>query len=243
MELRDRVALITGAARRVGRAIALRLADAGCHVAVHYHRSERDAEQTAAACRARGVRAITLAADLADTPATAALPGAVVSALGRLDVLVNNASVFERMTADQFTLDAWEHTLRVNLTAPMVLIDAARNELVRNRGAVINLCDAATRRPAAAYTAYHASKAGLETLTSVLARGLAPAVRVVGVAPGVAEWPPGYDAALRERLTARIPLGRACTFEEVAALVHFLLAEGDYITGEIVRIDGGWFAA
>lgn len=240
MQLRDRVALVTGGARRIGRAIALRLADGGCHVAIHYHTSAADAEQTAADCRNRGVRALALRADLVDAAATAALPAAVVRQLGRIDVLVNNASIFERMSGEPFSLGAWDRTLRVNLTAPMLLTDAARAELVRNRGAVINLCDAATRHPVAAYAAYHASKAGLETLTKLLARAMAPDVRVVGVAPGVADWPPDYDAALRARLTARIPLGRAGTPEEVAALVHFLLAEGDYITGEVVRIDGGW---
>jgi NAD(P)-dependent dehydrogenase (short-subunit alcohol dehydrogenase family) len=243
MQLRERVALVTGGARRVGRAIALRLADAGCHVAVHYHTSAGEAEQTAVDCRSRGVRAIVIATDLADAAATVALPATVVRQLGRLDVLINNASVFERASIEQFSLAAWERTFRVNLTAPMLLIDACRAELVRNHGAIVNLCDAATSRPAAAYTAYHVTKAGLETLTKLLARALAPAVRVVGVAPGVAEWPPNFDAGLRERLTARIPLGRPGTPEEVAALVHFLLADGDYITGEIVRIDGGWHVA
>jgi len=239
MELEGRVALVTGAARRVGRAIALRLAAGGCHLAVHFRRSEPEAQATAADCRASGARAEAFQADLGEPAAARGLVDQVLARFGRLDILVNNASVFEPMSLVEFDPAAWERTLRVNLTAPLVLTHAAREALRRNAGRVINLCDAATARPWPEHLAYAVSKGALETLTKVLARALAPEVNVVGIAPGVAAWPAHYSAELRERLVARIPLQRAGTPEDVAAAVHFVLREGDYITGVILPIDGG----
>ncbi len=239
MELEERVVLVTGAARRVGRAIALRLARAGCQVAVHYLASEPQAQETAAACRQAGARAELFRADLADAADTARLVPAVLAQFGRLDVLVNNAAVFEPMRLDAFTLDSWERTLRINLTAPMILAHAARDALTQAGGRVVNLCDVATQRPWPGHLAYIVSKGGLDTLTRVLARALAPRVNVVGIAPGVAAWPADYDDAARARLTAQIPLRRAGTEEDVAATVHFVLRDGDYISGAIIPVDGG----
>lgn len=239
MKLAERVALVTGAGRRVGRAIALRLAESGCHLAIHYLRSEAAAAETAAACRAAGVKAETFAAELADPVAGADLVPRVLAHFGRLDVLVNNASAFEPMRIDDFTLSAWDHMLRVNLTAPMVLSHAAHDALRRNGGRIVNMCDVSAQHPWPSHLAYMVSKGALETLTKVLARALAPEVNVVGIAPGVAAWPEGYDQSLRDLLTARIPLARAGTPEDIAAAVHFVLAEGDYITGAILPVDGG----
>jgi pteridine reductase len=240
MDLTGRVVLITGAGRRVGRALALRLAGARCRIAVHYHNSQAEAEATAEECRrAGGGAAEVFRADLADERDTAALVPAVLAHFGALDVLVNNASEFRTQTLDEFALPDWERTLRVNLTAPMVLAHAARDALRAARGRIINLCDVSTRRPWPDHLAYMVSKGGLETLTQVLARALAPEVNVVGIAPGVAAWPENYDDATRARLLARVPLGRAGTPEDVAALVHFVLAEGDYITGAVLPVDGG----
>ncbi len=239
MDLTDRVALVTGAARRVGRAIAVRLAGAGCRVAVHYHTSADDAGQTAEQCRAAGGQAEVFCADLEDAAAAGGLVRAVLARFGRLDVLVNNAAVFEPMTVEQFTVADWERTLRINLTAPMVLAHAARDSLRQTGGRIINLCDVAAQRPWPGHLAYMVSKGALRTLTSALARALAPEVNVVGIAPGVAAWPDSYDAATRRRLTARIPLGRAGTPEDIAAAVHFVLRDGDYITGSVLPVDGG----
>lgn len=239
MELRQRVVLITGAARRIGRATALRLARAGCDIAVHFGRSREDADETVRLCRSAGVRAEALPADLASLAEAAALPARVVERFGRLDVLINNAAVFEPMSLDQFDAAAWERTLRINLTAPMVVTHAARDALRAARGRVVNLCDAATGRAWSDHLAYATSKGALETLTRALARALAPDVNVVGIAPGVADWPPHYDAETRDRLTRRIPLQRAGTPDDVAAAIHFLLSEGDYVTGTILPVDGG----
>lgn len=239
MELEGRVALVTGAARRVGRAIALRLAEAGCQLAVHYRSSAAEAGATVQACRDRHAPAESFAADLADPAAARELIDRVLTRFGRLDVLVNNAAVFEPMDLDSFDLDTWGRTLSVNLTAPLVLAHTAREALRRGGGRVVNLCDLVSRRPWPNYLAYVVSKSALETLTRVLARALAPEVNVVGIAPGVVAWPERYDQATRERLLGRIPLGRAGTPTDVAAAVHFVLAAGDYITGAILPVDGG----
>lgn len=239
MDLTDRVALVTGAARRVGRAIALRLAAAGCRVAVQYHASAAAAAETATACGAANGRARTFEADLCDAEAAAELVQRVVAWGGRLDVLINNASVFEDMTIDSFTLAEWDRTLRVNLTAPLLLAHAGRHELRKARGRVVNLCDAAIERPWPNHLAYVVSKGGLVTLTRVLARALAPDVNVVGVAPGVAAWPENYGDEFRERLTRKIPLQRAGAPEDIAAAVDYLLRDGDYVTGAVLPVDGG----
>ena len=239
MELKGRVALVTGAARRVGRAIALRLARAGCHLAIHYRGSADQATTTANDCQTHGVDAKVFQADFDDPTAPEKLVQSVLRRFGRLDVLVNNAAVFEPMTIDEFNLDAWERTLRVNLTVPMALTHAAAEPLRQAGGRVINLCDAATTRPWPGHLAYIASKGALDTLTRALARALEPDVNVVGIAPGVAVWPEHYDQQTRDRLTARIPLKRAGHPDDVAAAVHYVLTEGDYLTGVIIPIDGG----
>lgn len=239
MELKGRTALVTGAGRRVGKAIALRLARTGCDVAIHYNRSADEAGVVAVECQRLGVRSVAMAADLEDPNACRTLVAQVLAQFGRLDVLVNNASLFEPMDVDHFSILQWERHLRVNVTAPMVLVHEARAALRVSKGRVINLCDAANGRPWPSHIAYVVSKSALDTLTQALARALAPHVNVVGIAPGVAEWPENYDAETRAKLTARIPLGRAGTPEEIAAAVHFVLSEGDYITGAIIPIDGG----
>lgn len=237
MELEGRVALVTGAARRVGRAIAERLAGEGCRLALHHHRS--DIQPAADACRAAGAEVATYRVDLTDVPAAQRMVADVLQQFGQLDIVVNNASIFERMTVDDFDPVAWDRTLRTNLMAPMALVAAARNALRAARGRVVNLCDVSTARPWPDHLAYMASKGALDVLTQALARGLAPEVNVVGVAPGVAAWPDAYDEETKARLLQRVPLRRAGTVGDIAAAVHFLLRDGDYITGTIVPVDGG----
>ena len=241
MELEGRVALITGGARRVGAAIARRLANAGVNVALHYRRSESDAQRTAAQCKqgSGGVDVALFQADFSDRDAVAGLVPRVRKRFGNLDILINNASIFERQTIDEFELGAWDRHLQVNLTAPMILAHAARDALRAAHGRIVNLCDVATARPWPDHLAYMVAKGGLDTLTRVLARVFAPEVNVIGIAPGVADWPEDYPEAVRERLLERIPLQRAGSPEDIAALVHFVLQGGDYITGAILPIDGG----
>lgn len=241
--LEGTVALITGGAKRVGRAIALELARAGCGIAVHYRESRREAEQLAVELAAWGQRAVAVPGDLGDASRWPAIVQQTVDGLGRLDILINNASVFlteKPDTLDGFDPALWDMMLRVNLTAPVGLSHHAYPHLrASGRGRIVNLLDASADRMWPNHLAYCASKAGLAAMTRGLARALAPDVRVYGVAPGIAVFPEAYDGELRERLTARVPLGREGTPGEVARLVRFLVESGDYITGETIRIDGG----
>ena len=239
MQLEQRVVLVTGAARRVGRAIALRLAQAGCRLAVHYCQSADAAAEVAEQCRRQGAEAECFRADLAQAERIPALVESVIERFGQLDVLINNASVFETMRLDDFDLARWEETLRVNLTAPMALVHAAWPALKAAGGRIVNLSDVSVAHPWPDHLAYCVSKGALDTLTRVLARALAPDVNVVGIAPGVAAWPEDYSDELRARLAAKIPLKRAGTVQDIAAAVHFVLAAGDYITGAVLPVDGG----
>jgi len=243
MQLNGTVALVTGGAKRVGRAIALELARGGCDVAVHYRRSQADAEAVVALANGLGRRAIAVDGDLTDPAAWPRIVQRTVDGLGRLDILVNNASMFLPDGADsleQFDSVVWDETLRTNLTAPVGLCHHARRHLAANgMGKVVNVCDIAADRPWPDHLAYCASKAGLVAVTKALARALAPEVQVNGVAPGIAVFPDAYSNGLRRQLVGRVPLSRPGTPEEVALLVRFLVESADYITGQIVPIDGG----
>ncbi|MFO0973607.1 MAG: SDR family oxidoreductase [Phycisphaerae bacterium] len=232
------VALVTGAARRVGRAIALTLAQRGCDIALHHHTARGDARQTADDIRALGRRVELLVGDLADPQVPAALPGRAARALGSLTYLVNNAAIFEPTPHPAPAVEPWQKILQVNLVAPALLARAAAAHLP-DGGAIVNLCDISAERPWAGYDAYCASKAGLVNLTKSLARALAPRVRVNGVSPGIAAWPDHFSDEQRKALAARVPLLRAGTPEEVAAAVAFLLLDAAYITGEVLAVDGG----
>jgi NAD(P)-dependent dehydrogenase (short-subunit alcohol dehydrogenase family) len=235
------VVLVTGAARRVGRAIALELAGQGFDIALHYRRSHDEAQVTAAEAQALGARAQCFAADLADESACRALVPAVAKALGRLDAVVNNASHFEYDNAETFSFAAMDAHWRAN-TAPAVLLAqalAAHLKGCSEVGCVVNLSDQKLWNPNPDYLSYTLSKAALEAATTLLAMALAPQVRVVGVAPGVtlisgsAMDEPGFDAAHR-----RTPLGRSSTPEDVARTVRFAI-ESRAITGTTILVDGG----
>lgn len=236
-------ALVTGGAKRVGRAIALELAASGLDVAVHYHTSDTAAAETARAVTSMGRRSTCVSGDLADPRSWPSIIERTVEAMGRLDVLINNASVFPgeaQDTLQAFDTEMWTRVQRINLTAPAALCHHAEVFLrASGRGCVVNLCDIAAERPWPTHLAYCASKAGLVALTKALARTLAPDVRVNGVAPGIAVFPESYDERTRERLVARVPMGCAGTPEGVARLVRHLVTEADYITGQIIPVDGG----
>ncbi len=239
MKLQGTVALVTGGARRVGRAIALELAGAGCDVALHCHRSRGDAQEVANRIVAAGRRCEVVPGDLRRPEAAGEIVERTVAALGGLQILVNNASVFERMTLESFSIDDWDRTMRINVTAPAALAAAAREHLLRAGGKIINLCDIAADRPWPGHLAYCASKAALVCLTKTLARALAPRVQVNGVAPGIAVFPEDYEDQVRQRLVDKVPLKRAGTPEDIARTVRFLAESGDYITGQILNVDGG----
>jgi NAD(P)-dependent dehydrogenase (short-subunit alcohol dehydrogenase family) len=244
-DLAGAVALVTGGAKRVGRAIVIELARAGCDVVIHYRRSKTEADSACDQLRSLGRRALAVAADLDDPRTWESLIRDSAAWLGRLDVLVNNASVFQVGSADRidaagFDPELWGSVVRVNLTAPVALCYHAQKFLAeRGRGRIVNLCDIAAERPWAGHLAYCASKAGLVAATKALAKALAPRITVNGVSPGIAVFPDEYSDQLRQRLVEQVPLRRAGTPEEVARLVRFLVESGDYLTGEIISIDGG----
>lgn len=237
------VALITGGAKRVGRAIALELARADFSVAIHYRHSEAEAEELAERLSGMGCRAVTIAGDLTDPATWPRVIRQTVQRLGRLDVLVNNASMFLTDApgrTDTFDLGRWETTLRMNVVAPAALCHYAADYLRANgRGRIVNLCDISSERPWPENLAYCISKAALTALTRGLARAFAPDILVNGVAPGIAVFPDEYSAKRREKLTRQVPLAREGTPQEVASLVRFLVESGDYMTGQVIPVDGG----
>jgi len=215
MTLAGKVALVTGGAKRVGRAIALELSEAGCDLAVHYHRSVTEAESVADAIRNLGRRCTLHVADLGDHESAALLVEDTVRCMGRLDILVNNASLFridEGDSLDTFDPVRWERMLGINLIAPAALCHHAAGHLrSHGEGKIINLCDISADRPWPEHLAYCASKAGLVNLTKSLARALAPAIQVNGVAPGLAEFATDHSRSVRDRLVRRVPAGRVGT--------------------------------
>lgn len=240
MNAEGNVALVTGAAKRIGRAIALELARAGCDIAVHYGQSQTEAEETAAAVRDLGRKAAVFHANLAEADAAGMLPKHVAEEFGRLDILVNNASVFEPMTIDSYSLEQWNRTLAINLTAPMILSHAAYPYLKKNsEGRIVNLGDIAAERPWPGHIAYCVSKGGLCSLTQTLAKAMAPDVRVNAIAPGAALFPDHFEPSQIKAITRRVPSLRAGTPEEIASAVRFFVVDCDYITGTTLAVDGG----
>ena len=235
------VVLVTGAARRLGRAIAIELARSGRDIALHYRSSAAECEATAAYVRALGVRAECFAADLADEAACRALLPAVVQRLGRIDAVVNNASHFEYDDAAQFTYAAMEAHWRAN-TAPAIVLAQALAAHLRGCaevGCVVNLLDQKLWNPNPDYLSYTLSKAALEAATTLLAQALAPQVRVAGVAPGVTLLSgPAMSAEGFAAAHAMTPLGRSSTPDDIARTVRFIV-ESPAITGTTILVDGG----
>ena len=220
--------------------MALRLARGGCRVAVHYRGSGREAEAVVRAVRAGGGEARAFPADLSRAAAPARLVAAVERALGPVAVLVNNASVFRGTPFLRSGARDLDGHLAVNLRAPYLLALAAAPGMVRRgRGKIVNLGDIHAERPLPDHAAYGASKAALHALTLALARDLAPAVQVNAVAPGAILLPEGAPDSLRAKLVRTIPAGRLGTPEEVAEAVAFFVEGPDFVTGEILRVDGG----
>ncbi|MCP4589193.1 MAG: SDR family oxidoreductase [bacterium] len=240
MRIDGSVALVTGAARRVGRAVALELSEAGCDVAVHYHHSRREAEEVVEQIERQGRRANVVDGDLADPQTWSRVVDACVDRFGRLDVLVNNASVYEPMRVEDFNPEAWDRTMRVNLTAAVGMCHHAVEPLrAGGRGCIVNILDIGAERPFRGYLAYSCSKAGLAALTRGLAVELAPEIRVNAVSPGIAVFPEDCDEATRARLIDRVPMGRAGSPEDIARAVRYLVAEAGFVTGQVLGVDGG----
>jgi NAD(P)-dependent dehydrogenase (short-subunit alcohol dehydrogenase family) len=231
-----RAALITGAGRRIGRAIALELAGAGWDIAVHYRRSEAEAEATAGAVRGCGRAARLFQADLADAEQATGLAEAVLADMPHCELLVNNASLFLAGGLGETNADLFDTQMAVNLRAPLLLLRAFAAG--REGGQAINLLDTRVARTVTDHLAYTLTKKGLWELTRMAAKALAPAWRVNAVCPGLILPPPGQDQAYLERMAGRVPLQRTGSPEQIARAVRYL-AESEYITGQALFVDGG----
>jgi pteridine reductase len=238
MELRGRVALVTGAGRRVGRALALALADRGAIVAVHHHASAAGAREVVDVINGSGGRASAFAADLTSGEAAAALPGQVATALGSLDVLVNSAAGMVRTPFGDVTVQAWDEIFALNLRAPFLLAQSAAPHLRKANGAIVNIADLAAFETWPGYIPHGITKSGIVHMTRSLARVMAPDVRVNAIAPGTVLLPDDWSAADAAHLDSTTPLRRQGTPEDVVSAMLFLLAS-DYVTGETIVVDGG----
>ncbi len=238
MDVEGKVALVTGGAHRVGRALVLGLAQAGADVAIHYHASGDAAASTAGEARAMGRRAETFAGDLSDPEAAIALAGTVAETMGRLDVLVNNASLFESARFHEVTVEAWERVMAVNLRAPFLLIQATASRLAESKGVAVNIADLAGVQVWPAFPHHGISKAGLIHLTRVAARALAPDVRVNCIVPGTVLPPEDYTREQIEASMDRTVLGRTGSPDDVVEALLFLV-RSEFATGSVVTVDGG----
>lgn len=234
----SRVALVTGAGRRVGRAIAVALGGRGMRVAVHYHASALEAEETAAQIRAAGGAAETLGGDLRDPAAVVALAGTVADRFGALHVLVNSAAVMVRTPFGETTPGQWDDMMALNLRAPFLLTQAAAPALARSHGCVVNIADLAAFESWPGYVPHGISKAGVVQMTRALARVMAPDVRVNAVAPGAVLLPDEWNEASARRLEDTTPLRRLGSTEDVTQAVLYLV-DAAYVTGATIVVDGG----
>lgn len=238
MELAGRVALVTGAGHRLGRAIAVALGARGMQVAVHFRHTAGGAEETHRLITAAGGRAALFAADLAQPGAPATLVESVAAHYGALDVLVNSAAVMERTPVGEVTVEAWDAMFALNLRAPFFAAQAAAAVMRERGGAIVNIADLAAFETWPGYVPHGITKAGVVQMTRALAKALAPAVRVNAVAPGVVLLPEGWDVASAERLRRTTPLQTLGSPDDVVRAVLFLL-ESDFVTGETILVDGG----
>ena len=236
------VALITGSARRIGAAIARRLHAQGYDLALHYRDSASAMQALAHDLQAaRPGSVLTLQADLCEFDRLPELVARTVGRFGRLDGLVNNASSFRATPLGSITPQDWDDLFASNARAPFFLAQAAAPHLQATAGAIVNLVDIYAERPLAAHPLYCMAKAALLMATQSLALELAPQVRVNAVAPGAILWPEqaGVPAGAQAALLARTPLARTGTVEEIAEVVRWLLVDATYVTGQVIRIDGG----
>ena len=235
-----RVALITGAAQRVGRAIALRLAGDGCDIAFTYLSSAADAMSLVDEIKKKGRRCLAIQTDLMDpVKGVEAVRAQLAGFSSRLDVLMNNASVYEPSSLEKTDVQQMRKFWAIHVETPLLLCKTFAGQLRAARGHVVNMVDLLAEKPWPEYLSYCTSKAGLWNLTLGLARELAPEVTVNGIAPGVVEWAKGMPESEKEKYLKRVPLGRPGTPEDVAATVSFLCGAGSYVTGQIIGLDGG----
>ncbi|MBT3198465.1 MAG: SDR family oxidoreductase [Phycisphaerales bacterium] len=242
MILNGKFALVTGAAKRLGRSIALSLARSGADVIVHYNRSENEARETAEMIEQIGRRAELLCADLAQPEQIDAMFARLAALLAdtpqQLGILVNNASVYHRTPLADLTADQWDREMNVNARGPALCMRYAA-ELMQPGAVIVNITDISAEDPRAGLPAYCASKAALLAVTKSAAKALAPGIRVNAVAPGAILWEDDISDQQKQLVLDQIPMKRTGRPEDIAAAVIFL-CRNEYITAQTIRVDGGW---
>lgn len=238
MELKGKVALVTGGARRVGAAIVRALAAKGANVGVHYGSSAAEATKVVEELRKSGAKAEAFGADLRKVDEAKGLADRVARHFGALDIVINSAAIMLEGAVESVTPEQWEETFSLNLRAPFFVTQGALAHLRKGKGKVVNIADLAGLEPWPRYVAHCTSKAGVVMLTKSLARALAPDITVNAVAPGAVLLPDDWDDAARKHFADTTPLKRLGSAEDVAGAVIYLL-EADYVTGEVLVVDGG----
>lgn len=239
MDLAGRVALVTGAGRRLGRAFAQALAGRGMSMALHYNASRDGAESLREEVTSRGGRAACFQADLGNAAAARALAGQVAAEFGQLDVLVNSAAVMHHVAFEETTPELYDQVLSLNLRSAFFVSQGAARFLRTARGKIVNLADLGGLEPWPGYAAHSISKAGVVMLTRLLARSLAPDVTVNAIAPGAVMVPDDYSEAERTRLAESTPLRRLGQPDDAVQAMLYLLEQADFVTGDVLVVDGG----
>jgi len=238
--LAGKVALITGAAQRVGAVVAEMLHEQGMNLVVHYHSSKQAAHVLQERLNAVRPGSVALVqANLLDTAKITSMVQEAGNAWGRLDAVINNASSFYPTPVGSVTETHWDDLMGTNLKAPFFIAQAAARALAKHNGCIVNLVDIHADRPLKSYPVYSAAKAGLIMMTKALARELGPEVRVNAIAPGAILWPDTMDDVTKQRIISRIILKRQGQPRDVAKTVLFLIRDADYITGQVIAVDGG----
>jgi len=239
MDIEGEVALVTGGAKRVGRSIALALAERGAELVLQYRGSDREAQEVLALLKRAGGKPVAVQGDVSVAADVDRIVETAMQAFGRIEILVNNAAIFYRTPFEELTEADWDRFLDVNLKGPFLLCRKIGAIMLRQgQGKIVNLTDIAGQKVWAEYLPYSVSKAGVIALTAGLAKALAPHVQVNAIAPGTVLLPDGTSPEERGRAVRRVPLDRLGSPEDIARAVVYLV-ESDFITGEVLRIDGG----
>ena len=237
--LSGRVVLVTGAAKRLGRAIALAAADHGANVAITYHASERDARKVIGELGSRGADALAVRCDITDELSVREMIREVVRSLGGIDVLINNAANYETAEFSKLTLKQWDAIFASNTRGPFLVSREALLHLKKRYGRIINMGSLGGLLPWATHAHYCSSKAAVHMLTRVMAKALAPEIAVNAVAPGMIDLGEKAAAAFMKRMAKQTPMRRNGSAVDIAAAVMFFATAPSFITGQVLAVDGG----
>lgn len=237
--LAGKVALVTGGAKRLGRATALALADAGADVAISYLSSAKEAQRTAKAVERSGVRGLAIRCNVTDLKEVRAALQEAVSAFGGIDILVNNAGAYETVAFEELTVQQWDSIFAVNVRGPFLMSQEAAPHLHRRKGRIINLGSLGGLRAWPTHVHYCSSKAALHMLTKSMAKALAPEIAVNCVAPGMIDLGEKSAKEFMNRMAKQTPMRRSGSGEDVAAAVLFFATAPSFITGQVLYVDGG----